>query len=99
MAPETYALDMLGIGFSATSLATPVPGVGLALSAGYLGGQAAAEGVTGGEVSTFYDDLNTYWRPRNPAEAGLFAVSPPALAVWNAVEEGFAETEQQRAGS
>ncbi|MGH4001378.1 MAG: hypothetical protein ACRDTJ_28410, partial [Pseudonocardiaceae bacterium] len=95
--PETYALDALAIGYSTASLVTPVPGVGLGLSVGYLGGQAMGEGLTGGEASTFYDNLGTYWTPRNPGEAALFAVSPGALAVWNAVEEGFAETEQQRA--
>ncbi len=76
-----------------------VPGVGLGLSLGYLGGQAASEGLTGGEASTFYDNLGTYWTPCSPAEGALFAVSPAGLAVWNAVEEGFAETEQQQAGS
>lgn len=96
--PETYALDALAIGYSTASLVTPVPGVGLGLSLGYLGGQAASEGLTGGEASTFYDNLGTYWAPRSPGEAALFAVSPPGLAVWNAVEEGFAETEQQQAG-
>jgi hypothetical protein len=97
--PETYALDALAIGYSTASLLTPVPGVGLGLSLGYLGGQAAGEGLTGGEASTFYDNLGTYWTPRSPAEGALFAVSPAGLAVWNAVEEGFAETEQQQAGS
>ncbi len=97
--PETYALDVIAIGYSTASLVTPVPGVGLGLSLGYLGGQAASEGLTGSEASTFYDNLGTYWTPRSPGEAALFAVSPPGLAVWNAVEEGFAETEQQQAGS
>ena len=97
--PETYALDALAIGYGTASLVTPVPGVGLGLSVGYLGGQAVGEGLTGGEASTFYDNLGTYWTPDNPAEAALFGISPLALPVWNAIEEGFAETERQQRGS
>jgi hypothetical protein len=96
--PETYALDALAIGFSTASLVTPVPGVGLGLALGNLGGQAAGEALTGGSAATFYDNLGTYWAPRNPAQAGLSGISPVGVAVWNAIDEGFAETEQQRAG-
>ncbi|MGH3980797.1 MAG: putative T7SS-secreted protein [Pseudonocardiaceae bacterium] len=92
--PETYGLDVAAIGLSTASLVTPVPGVGLGIALGNLGGQALGEAATGGEASTFYDNIGTYWTPDNPVEAGVGVVSPVGLAVWNAVEEGFAETER-----
>jgi hypothetical protein len=100
--PETYFLDIAAIGLGVTSLVTPVPGVGLGLAVGNLGGQALGEALTDGEAGTFYDNLGTYWAPRNPAQwatygADLF-IPGAGLAVpfWNAVEEGIAETNGDR---
>lgn len=66
---ETFVLDAGSLALGTVGLVSSVvPGAASAVAAGNLAMHGGAEAVTGGEASTFYDDLNTYWKPRNPAQ-------------------------------
>lgn len=95
--PETFAIDAIGIASGAVGLIPGVPGTlmrfaGTAMVVGQAGGEAA----TGGEASTFFDNLGKYWAPRDVRQGATYgaALFTPGLALAvpfeNAVREGVA---------
>ncbi|TCP53118.1 hypothetical protein EV191_105181 [Tamaricihabitans halophyticus] len=109
--PETFAIDAIGIASGAVGLIPGVPGSLMRFSGtAMVAGQAGGEIATGGEGATFFDNLDTYWKPRDPAQAAIYggSVLSPVAALSvpfaNAINDGIAadnagqaERDRQRA--
>lgn len=90
---EVLAADALGV-VTGTVGMIPVVGseVSLALDVGQLAGWGVADAASGGELTTFFDDLQDYWVPKNPAQM----IMGPAAPLWNAIESGIEEDQQAK---
>ncbi|MPY77373.1 MAG: hypothetical protein GEV04_02550 [Actinophytocola sp.] len=102
--PETFALDAIGIGAGTVGLIPGVPGTLMRWGGtAYVAGQGAGEVATGGEASTFFDNLEKYWAPRDVRQGATYGASlfvpGAALAVpfENAAREGIAADNEGQA--
>ncbi|MGH3520720.1 MAG: putative T7SS-secreted protein [Haloechinothrix sp.] len=79
---ETIALDLVGVTSGTVGLIPGFPSTLMRFSGTALvAGQAAGELATGGEGSTFFDNVGKYWAPRNDRQLATYAAAVATMPI------------------